>query len=165
MENEIIKICKKHGDLTIKDLKTGIYKGKKYKKCKKCELERSRVYREKLYSDPATHEKEKQRNKKYWEENKQEIKQRRIKNNDPEKRRNQYKKYATKYRDYCNSKQKEYRENLHDSYIRKIIQNGDKNIPLMSIPPGMIKLKRAIIMARKAIRNSIEHKLKRRIEK
>lgn len=161
----ILKICKKHGELTKEDLKTGVYKGKKYRKCKKCESERVKEYYKKIYADTEKHAKLKQKDKDYWSKNKDSIKKRRVENDDPGKRREQYKKYAPRYREKCNEKQKEYRETLSDVYMRKIIQCGNKNIPLMSIPQSMIKLKRTIMLAKKSIKNLNEINLKRRSER
>ena len=42
------KICKIHGELKEKDIKSGIYRNKKYRKCRMCENDRSKEYREKL---------------------------------------------------------------------------------------------------------------------
>ncbi len=162
---EVVKTCNKHGDLTLKDLKVGIYKGKQYKKCRKCEIERSREYYKKLKADPDAQKRLRKKDKDYWENNKEKIKERRIKNNDPAKRREQYKKLAPRYRENCNLKQKEYRENLSDTYMRRIIQNGNKSIPLMSIPQGMLKLKRAIMLGKKEIKKINESKLKEKIPK
>ncbi len=162
---DIIKVCKKHGDLTINDLSIGVYKNKKYKKCKKCENDRSVIYREKIRANSILHEIEKQKDRDYWTNNKDKIKQRRIKNCDPVKKRMQYKKYSLRYREHYNQKQKEYRENLSDTYIRKIIQNGNKNITFMSIPEGMIKLKRSIVLARRSIKEIINKEIKEKIKK
>lgn len=163
--NEIIKKCAKHGDLIAKDVKAGIYKGKKYKKCRKCENERVKKYYAKLYSDPETHNKLKEKDKAYWKENKEKIKEKRLKNGDAESRRKAYKKYLPRYREHCNAKQKQYREELHDTYIRKIIQNGDKNITFDMIPQSMVNLKRTIMLAKKAIARKFQENLKEKINK
>jgi len=161
---DIIKVCKKHGDLTINDLSIGVYKNKKYQRCKQCAKDRCAIYNKKINENEILNEIKKQKNKDYWANNKDKIKQRRIKNCDPEKKREQHKKYASYYNKHWNKKQKEYRENLSDTYIRRVIQNGDKNIKLMSIPEGMIKLKRSIILARRSIKEITKKELKEKIK-
>jgi len=151
--------------LTAKDVKTGIYKGKRYKKCRQCEHERVKKYYAKIYADPDSYNKLKEKDKTYWKENKDKIKERRIKNDDAESRRKTYKKYAPRYREKCNTKQKQYREELHDTYIRKMIQNGDKNITFDMIPQSMVNLKRTILLAKKAIARNMQSNLKEKNNK
>jgi len=144
--------CKIHGELAESEIKHGVYRSKKYRKCSHCELERSRKYHAKKYKDEEWVKEKHERDKKRWEEKKAEIT---LKRQNPEslaKRRAAYKKLAERYRDKCNAKQKEYRETLHDHYVKKIIQNGDKSIRIADIPPGMVMLKRAIMQAKKAIK-------------
>lgn len=149
-----IKVCAKHGELSEKDVKQGVYKGKKYRKCKYCELERSRKYHGKMYENEEWVKKKHATDKERWEKKKEEIKLKRQKPSALEKRRLTYAENPDKYRTKCNDKQKEYRETLHDHYVKKCIQNNDKELKFNKIPQSMINLKRSLMMLKKGIKSS-----------
>jgi len=148
---KILKICSKHGELNESGVRGGVYKGKKYLKCRQCEIDRAREYTKKIYEDAEKIKKKHANDKKRWETKKNEITLQRQKPESLEKRRDAYKKLAPRYREKCNEKQKKYREELHDSYVKKVIQNGNKSIKFDAIPQGMINLKRSIMMLKKSI--------------
>ena len=162
MNNEIIKTCKIHGDLTLKDLKIGKYKNKTYRKCHKCELDRSKKYYAKIFADIDLRDKKRKKDHDYWENNKDKIKKRRKENFDKIKNNEQREKYSTYYKSHWNEKQKSYRNDLHDTYLKRLIQNGNKNIPLHSIPKEMIELKRSLVKVKRFMKfmriNENEHK-------
>lgn len=160
----IVKICSKHGDLTEDDLKKGIYKGKRYRKCKHCELERSRAYHEQKYNDPEWVAEKHARDKKRWEEKKDEITKQRQSPEKMEMRRETYRRLAPRYRERCNAKQQEYRDTLHDHYIKKCIQNGDKSLRMNDIPKGMVELKRSIMILKKGIRKQQTDEVEMRLD-
>lgn len=147
------KICKVHGELQKSEIKSGIYRGKKYRKCKYCELERSRKYHTEKYNDPEWVKQKHAKDKKRWDEKKEQITEKRQTPESLQKRRDAYKKLAPRYREKCNKKQKEYRDTLHDHYVKKTIQNGDKSIKFDSIPESMVNLKRSLMMLRRGIKN------------
>lgn len=156
---QIIKVCKKHGNLTVEQLDTGIYKGKKYYKCKKCEKQRKKLYWEKKYQDSEYMNKKKKRDNARWKLKKNEITEKRKTSEARHKRKIFYQENIEKYRGLYKVKQKHYRENLHDSYVRRIIQDGEKSIKFKMITPEMINLKRAIILLRRGIKNEIKNKI------
>ena len=147
-----MKTCKIHGELSPENIKSGVYRGKKYSKCRLCENERSRVYTKKIYADPELVAKKHARDKARWQTKKAEIT---AKWQTPEaraKRKAQYKEYAPRYRESCNQKQQQYRENLGDHYVKKLIQNGNKDIKFNLIPPALVELKRSVIQLKRAIK-------------
>lgn len=151
-ENAIIKTCTIHGELTAAQCKMGTYNDKPYVKCHACELERSRVYHKKKYEDPEWVEKKHAADKKHWEENKDAIIKRRQRPEARVKRKENYTKYNERHRNDCNKKQQQYRDTLHDHYMKKIIQNGDKSIKFDDIPDAMVELKRATMMIKRGIK-------------
>ena len=149
----IVKVCKIHGDLVEQDVQQGVYKGKKYKKCKLCELDRSRRYHAEKYQDEEWVKEKHERDRQRWIEKKDEITEKRQQPEARLKRRETYQKYyEAGHREYCKEKQKVYRETLHDSYVKKCIQDGDKSLRMADIPQSMIELKRSIMMLKKGVR-------------
>lgn len=148
----IIKICKKHGELSENDVRGGIYKGRKYIKCKQCETERSRIYSKKLYLDPDLVKIKHERDKARWENKKHEITLKRQQPDALEKRKEAYRKNIDKYRSFYKGKQKKYRDELHDTYIKKIIQNGNSLIRFDSISRQIVDLKRSLMILKKGIK-------------
>lgn len=159
---EIKKTCLVHGVLKASDIKSGVYRGKKYNKCRLCDNERSKRRYDAIHKDAELHQKEKQRHKDYWAKNKTKIAQQRIARDEPAKRRETYQKYAPRYRAKCNAKQKEYREQLHDTYIRKMIQDGNKELKFSDIPQSLVEFKRSLILMRKKMK---EFNINQRMEK
>lgn len=148
-----VKTCQKHGELKVEDLKQGIYKGKKYRKCKYCETERSREYTKKIYADKELLKKKHQAHKDRWKNLKEEITKRRQKPECLEKRREWYAKNIDSQREVSIKKGKEYRDKLHDTYIKKIIKGDNKNISHDDIPQSLVDLKRSLMLCRKSIKN------------
>lgn len=152
---KITKECKAHGVLAIENMKVGIYRGKRYIKCRFCENERARAYTKRKYNDPEFVKKKHERDKKRWEEKKEEITKKRQQPEALEKRRNAYHRNLDKYREECREKQQRYRDNLHTHYIKKIIKNDDKTIKFSAIPKEMVDLKRAIMQLKKGIKTNL----------
>lgn len=150
--NDIIKTCKIHGELKQNEIKSGIYKNKKYRKCLYCERERSRKYYSKKYEDNGFVEEKRGKDRKYWSENKAKITQRRRSNGALEKRREWYQDNILRERNRVTIKNKEYRNNLDDVYVKKIIRNGDPIIRSSHIPNSMVELKRAIMLVKRKIK-------------
>jgi hypothetical protein len=146
-------LCKVHGALTEASIKKGIYRGKPYRKCLACELARSRAYHKKKYADPEYIKKKHARDKARWEAKKPEIKAKRATPEAKAKRREAYKVLAPRYREKFNATQRVYRETLHDSYIRKMIQDGNKELKFADIPQSLVNFKRTLILARKRMKN------------
>jgi hypothetical protein len=143
----VYKKCKVHGDLTtLAQLKCGVYKGKKYKKCRQCENERVKKFAEK------NRDKLRAKDRKYWSEKKEEITKRRQAPDKLAKRREWGKENKEKYAPYYREKQLKYKMTLADPYIKKRIQNGNKDILWDQITPGMVELQRAIFKAKGAIK-------------
>lgn len=159
-EDEIVKRCSKHGDLKRSDLKTGIYRGKQYRKCKHCELDRSRKYRANVLLDEQKHEKMKEKDRNYWAQRKAEISERRRSPEALQKRREWHNKEENRerYNEKYRVRQRQYREELSDTYVRRIIQNGDKNIKFCAITQSMIEFKRSLIGLKRGI--TLQRKIK-----
>lgn len=155
---EIIKVCHKHGQLTITDCfvrtekRWGVILNKSYS-CKFCKKESSDKYR-------------------YKPDVKQKMKQRSI--NDRKKNHerilNTRRIYAKKNRDKINAqervrrarnpehqaelirkKQKEWIDTLNDNYIKSTLSSKYK-IPQKDVPSWMIEIKRAVIQLRRKMR-------------
>lgn len=141
-----MKICKIHGYLKEVQVKCGVYKGKPYRKCRQCENERAKKYAEK------NREKLREKDRKYWAEHKEEISEKRREPERLERRREWGKENYERYADYYREKQAKYNAELADPYIKKVIQNGNKNIAMRDIPPVMIELQRAIMTVNRRIR-------------
>ena len=146
------KTCTIHGDLSEKEIKSGVYRGKKYYKCRHCEIERSRKYHAKKYQDKdwvnAKHAKDKAR----WETKKEEIKKKRKTPEAMQKRRKTYAAHNEKYRESYIKKQRNYRDTLHDSYIKRLVRNGKKEADSFPLPKSMIEFKKAILLAKRKIK-------------
>jgi hypothetical protein len=157
------KICKIHGELSPDLIKSGVYKGKPYRKCKQCEYERGVIYHKKQREDIEKLEAKRLKDKAYWEANKTKIKERRLTPESQARRKASYPIYNERYRTKYKEKQAEYRDNLHDSYIKKLIQNGDKNIKIDSIPQSIIEFKRSLIKLKKGIKTENINQVKGKI--
>ena len=142
-----MKKCNKHGELKDSDIKSGVYKGKPYKKCRICENARAKAYAKK------NKEKVKEKDKKYWVEKKEIITKRRQAPEKLAKRREWDKNNRDKYAPYYREKQAKYRDELATPYIKKRIQNGDKMIAFSDITDSMVELQRAIFKTKSAIKN------------
>jgi hypothetical protein len=149
---DIVKICKIHGELTIDQCKTGIYRNRRYIKCRPCEVERSRRYMEKKYADPAWVEKKHEYDKKQWQLNKDyRTEQRRT----PEaiaRRRAWFERNKQRGYEYRLKKQKEYRETLHDHYVNKNLLTRQKGVKFASIPKEITELKRILMLINREIK-------------
>jgi hypothetical protein len=141
------KRCAKHGELSASQIKSGVYRGKKYNKCRKCENERFKKYRDK------NAEKLNEKDKAYWKENKPKITERRQAPERLAKRREWAQQNKDRYASYYAAKQKKYESELADPYIKKRIQNGNKLIRFDMIPNSLVELQRAIIKARRGIKS------------
>ncbi len=148
-----MKQCKIHGPLEATDLKIGIYKGKKYKKCKKCELIRSRAYYKKKYQDKEFVALKNENDRKRWKENKETITKKRQTPESKAKRNQWYQDNVDKERTRYRKKQTKYKDELHDTYVKKVIQSGDKNLKFSNIPPQLVAFKRSLMLLKRGIRN------------
>jgi len=148
----IVKSCSKHGPLTETDIRIDTWKNKVYRRCKKCIYEKNLKYFSKQATNEEYMKKKRERDALYWIKNKDEIMKKRVARDDNGKRRESYKINAEKYREIYKIKQQTYRDNLSDSYIRKIIQNGNKDIKFKDIPQALIECKRSCILLKKALK-------------
>ncbi len=148
------KECKHHGLVKGDDVYERTYQGKVVTKCKLCINLKNKKYNEQFYKDEEKVKAKRERDNKRWATHKEEITEKRKAPERLEKRREAYHAKGDYYRDKCNQKQKVYRENLHDVYIKKIIQNGDKNITFESIPKSMIEFKRTLMNFKKSIKRA-----------
>jgi hypothetical protein len=148
----VTKTCKIHGELTQKDIKSGIYRGKKYVKCRPCEIERSRKYHAKKYQDEEWVKEKHKRDQIRWETKKEEITKKRQTPEAMEKRRASYARHNELYRESYIKKQRNYRENLHDSYIKRLVRNGKKEADSVPLPQSMIDFKKVLITAKRRIK-------------
>jgi hypothetical protein len=147
------KICKKHGKLSTENIKTGIYKSKRYYKCRLCEIERSRKYYSKMYQNPDFIIKKHEMDRLRWIEKKEEISEKRKTPEIVQKRKKSQKVYYNNNRKYYLEKQSFYKKNLSDCYVKKIIQNNDKSIKFSQIPKELVELKISLILFKKGIKN------------
>lgn len=132
-------ICKEHGELTEEKIKISTTRGKKYMKCRACENVRARAYHLK------NKEKRNEKAKQYYEKNKEMITAKRK-----AKPQTIIRKYA--YPDYTRDKQNQYRQELNDTYIKKLIKNDDKNISHDDIPAELVDLKRSVVQMKRTIK-------------
>lgn len=150
--SEVIKICKTHGNLTADDIKVWPYKNKTYRRCKLCIKDKNTRYQKRMREDTNWVENKRKKDKLYWEENKERITEVRKEPERLAKRRNTYSNNSEHYRSECREKQKIYRKELHDSYIRKImIENSI--LENHDIPEEMIKAKKALLLLKRTIRD------------
>lgn len=157
----IVKICQIHGELSADQVKQGVYRGKKYKKCKQCEQARGVEYHKRLYADPEKAEAKRAKDRAYWAENKEKVSARRQLPERQAKRRETYKANQSHYNRNCKEKQQKYRDELHDHYIKKLIQNGDKSIKWEHIPPALVEFKRSLMQLKTTIKKqSLVRRLK-----
>lgn len=140
-----MKTCRKHGELKPEQISTVKYKNKNYRKCKLCISDKNKRY----ISRPEIKAKRKDYEKIRWETKKDEIKERRIINKNNEKRRESYKKNIEHYRTYSKLNQKKYRVELKDSYIKKVLADG--NCSHLDIPDSLVRAKKAIMQLKKQI--------------
>ncbi len=152
------KECKYHGLVSGENVYDRTYKGRRIIKCKLCINDKNKKYYDKLYQDDLKAQAKRDKDNKYWKDNKEKITEKRKAPARLALRRDAYHRNADYYREKCNAKQKAYRENLHDSYIKKIIQDGDKNISFNDIPQSLIDFKRTIMNFKKSIRETIIQK-------
>lgn len=145
-------ICKKHGELKKDDIKSGKYRNKNYRKCRLCERDRARDYTKRVNADPEKRKHRLDKDKNYWKENKDAITKRRQQPEVLEKRRKWHKENAGRYAEGYKLKQQKYKQELHDAYVKKIIQNGNKDLKFNEIPPAMVELKRAVMSLKRGIK-------------
>jgi hypothetical protein len=163
-----IKNCKVHGDVSNDDIyikryrKNGIWKHTIY--CKKCIHAKNAKYYDKKMQNPDYVAKKKELDKKRWLNKKPEITEKRRQPERLAKRRDAYYAKQEYYQEKCSAKQKKYRENLHDSYIRRLIQDGNKELKFAAIPDSLVRFKRTLMQCKKAIKSAQQENLKGKIE-
>ena len=148
MSSDIVKRCTKHGELTISQVHVYKYKGKTLRQCLKCNRDRARKH----YETQENRDKKNAKDRERWRENKESITKKRKEGNYNANQRKYYYEKIEENREQYKAKQKKYRTELHDSYIKRVIQAGDKTIPLSSITQEMIQLKRAVMLLKGCIK-------------
>lgn len=132
----IVKKCIHHGDLHNNQVRAMPYKGKKILKCIACETLRSKKYAEK------NKDKLKKKDKEYWQKNKSVISAKRKKPEKIAKRKEWHKANKERLNPIYRDKQREYRHELADTYIKRKIINGGCYLRADQIPPEMVELAR-----------------------
>lgn len=157
----IIKTCKHHGPLYLKDV---IKSGKKYDgsqnyKCIKCH----KIIRDNNYK--KNKEKILAKNKKYWMEDIE--KRKKIKHDSWIKNKHKYRekqnasrsKWDKNNRPRANQKKERYRkvarEELKDSYIKTLLTNGS-TLTAKDIPDSLVKAVRAIRQLKRGVKEILE---------
>lgn len=144
--NEIVKICKKHGELKenkiLKHSKTG------HLWCRICHNESQIKYKTKMLNKNAELYKEKQKKyqKKYRDKNKE-----KLRSKCRERCRNWYEKNKEKVRE----KNKKYIQKLTDNYVKNEIQ---RIVGKCSIPKEIIDIKRLHIKLKREIKKNDDQK-------
>lgn len=155
------KTCKVHGVLTPENIQVLKWKNKTFIKCRHCERERSRRYMaKKELTDPDFLKRKNQRRKAEWVRDKERLTEERKKPENIERRKQWYKNNIEKVRTFARNKQREYRKNLADPYVKHIIHNDDKNLPIKIIPQDLVELKRNIMKLRRKIDEKSNFNLK-----
>jgi len=138
--NDIVKICKVHGDLTVDK----VYIAKSVRKCRDCLLKTQKEWREKNRGHCAIW---RSRNKEKYDLHKIKgalIKKKRREDN-PENARLKYKKYRDTNRDKILEREKIYAkhsvDSLSDSYVKQAIVKKT-SLKYKDIPQDLIDLKR-----------------------
>lgn len=149
MTDSIIKVCPKHGDLIQDDIKVWKYKNKTYRRCKKCISEKNSRYQEKMRNNAEWVAKKKEKDNARWSANKQQITEKRRQPEALKLRKEWYQENKERLCPTYREKQINYRKSLHDTYIRKIIQAGDKSLKFSNIPQSLVDFKRTIMQAKK----------------
>lgn len=166
--NEIVKVCKKHGELT-QDL--CYIRKHDYKECRLCIREKAKIKRIKYKEYNKKYFKEynlknPQRHKKYYDNNKELILKRQRErrknnrklfnlkvNNRRNKNRDKYNKYQNSYSKTikCKSRKKSYIDSLSDNYIKDLL-TSQNDFNYQDIPQIMIEFKRFSLMLKRKIR-------------
>jgi hypothetical protein len=163
---EIVKVCKKHGELTAKEC--FIVTDKRYgapKSSLSCKLCKKEHYK-KSRKNPENVKKHNQNSLKWKKENKEKaekdaiiykfINKNKLNKQEKERRHKNPEKYQAIIR---NQKRKEIKE-LSDSYIKAIFtdnRNGKNNLKRGDIPNDLVELKRATILLKRLIKKKIEN--------
>lgn len=143
MTDELKKTCKIHGELTPDLIQSLVNKrGYPFTRCRLCERERNKRYR------IQNREKIRERERQYWENNKEAIKEKRILNNHMTST-DCYHANPKKYREHYRAVQKKYRDELHDSYVKKCLQDGNKELKFDDFSPDMVELKRSVMQLKR----------------
>ena len=155
---EIVKICKKHGELTREkcfirtEKRWGIVHKKDYS-CRLCKKESSDKYRKRPEIKEKLIKKSKTDRIKFKERifktRKIYIEKNRKKLNETEKLRRH--KNISHFRELIRNQQKKWRDNLDDNYVKSQLKSKYK-IKQKDIPEWMIETKRVIIQLRRKIR-------------
>lgn len=166
-QQEIIKICKHHGPLTIEQVNKNKSRGASLYRCKACQKEAH----EKHWEKHKEIVKEKQRM--YRENNREKVREcRRI------SRKKNLHKYPREYLNqlgrnsyYRNYTERRKRENLRkmkcrilltDGYIRRLITRRNKVLGAEDVPEGIVSLKKTLMLIKRKIKNkSYDEKLNR----
>ena len=149
----IVKTCYQHGELHAGQVYARAYtrKGvtKHYLECRQCLKQRSRQYR------VMHREAELERDRQYWAKHKAALTAKRTTAEAKAKRRNWYAnspEQQAKAVERAKIRNKADRDALADTYIRKLIQNGDKTIKWNTIPQELLDYKRTLIELKQAVK-------------
>lgn len=146
---DVIKICAKHGE---QNYKVWPYKNKLMKRCRLCLHEKNKRYQAKIKNDPLRLEENRARHREYWAENKETIKKKRDTPERKEKERLTRRTHFNKYREQYKAKQQHYRDNLSDTYVKRILQGGNKDLKFNDIPEPLVEAKRAVMLLKKGLK-------------
>lgn len=150
----IVKTCIHHGDLHGNQVRPMPYKGKKILKCIQCEQLRSQKYADK------NRDKLREKDKKYWKENKSKIIERRKEPEKIARRKDWMTRNKIRYAEFYKEKQTRYRNELADTYVKRKIIGNNRYLRAKDIPPIMVELSRAnIILKRKINEKRITQKM------
>lgn len=119
--SDIIKICKKHGELSAKDIRLYIYKGYERKECRLCNKE----WDKKRKQDPEYKRKSLLNSQKPENREKQRIyaiaykERRRVVSKDLYQRKKNNPEFRLKAKEYSNKKYQRMKESFDNNYIKK----------------------------------------------
>jgi len=145
---DVVKFCKHHGNLTENDIKVWPYKNKILRRCKMCIKEKNARYQARKSQDSEWIKNRKEKDRIFWLENKDRITEKRKQPEKLAKRRQTYANNPEHFRLQCNNKQKIYRQELNDTYIRRILTENQGLKPT-DIPQEMVDIKRILIKVKR----------------
>lgn len=157
MVDVYVKHCIHHGDLTMVQCYQRNYTSKAglpkvYLECQQCCITRSKIYRASKADDPRYQAMKVARDARGWVRRKAELQTKRQTPEYRAKVREWYKRNSSLVCPRVAAKNKQYRDDLHDTYIRKRIQDDDKTIKWGDIPQPLIRYKRTLIELKRRIK-------------
>lgn len=156
-----MKTCTKHGILTEDKIYTWKYKGKTMRRCHQCILDKNKRAHDIWMQNPENVKKKRERDNERYKNKRAEIVAKRQSPEGKAKRRQWYKEHAPEYQAKYKKKQKAYRDNLDDAYIKRVIRNNDKRLNGIELPQSMIDFKRTLLEVKRRVKlNKLNQRLK-----